>query len=117
VNPGALPGSPDPRLYRQASAAAVSAATGAAAPSGSSNSALRYTTAVHARPVTERHTASANPGQPAAAALTSSATAAPAQARALAIAVNQAARPSLALIPCPVSGASSAGTDHATASA
>ena len=106
-----------PRPYRQASTIAVSAAASAAAPSGTSKIALRYTTGVHAPPVTERQTASASRDQPATAAPTRNATATPAQASTLAIAVSQTASPSRALTPCLVSRVSSTGTDHATASA
>ena len=105
------------RPYLQASTAAVSVAAAAAAPSGTSKAALRYTTGVHAWPATERHTASASRGQPAMAAPASSATVAPAPASTLAIAVSQVASPSRALIPCLVSLDSSTGTDHAMASA
>jgi hypothetical protein len=104
------------RPYRQASTAVASVAAAAAAPRGTSKNALRYTTGVHARPATERQTASASRGQPATAAPASSATAAPALARTLAIAVSQAASPSRAPIPCLVSRESSTGSDHATAS-
>ena len=105
------------RPYRQASSTAARVAASAAAASGTSKNALRYTTGAQVRPATDRHTAWASRGQPATAAPASSATAAPVQASALPMAVSQAASPGRALMPCPVSRVSTAGTNHATAMA
>ena len=102
------------RPYRHASMAAVSVAAAAAAPSGTSKTAPRYTTGVHARPATERHTASASRGQPAIAAPASSATAARRWPARWPSRSARRASPSRALTPCLVRRESSSGTDHAT---
>jgi hypothetical protein len=86
-------------------------------PRVNSKIALRYTAGAHAPPATERHTASASPGQPAIAALTRNCSAIRIDASTLSTAVGHAARPRRALMPRAVSRVSSAGAHHATASA
>src|SRR5258708_33545076 len=88
-----------------------------ATPSSSSNIALRYTTGVQAPPATERHTASARPGQPATTDLTRNCSASAVDTSAVVIAASQAAIPSLAPRPFAVRRVSTFVACHATTSA
>src|SRR5580704_3923819 len=83
-------------------------------PSPSSNSALRYTTGVHAPPATERQTTSASWVQPPTAARIRKKTETPPENSTLAMAVSHTATPSRAPVPELVSRLSADGTSQAT---